>query len=114
AESEMRKASALRQKSARSEAIDAIWKRVFEAVGVGSEGGPDSNTVKDLCFAVESKIVRNQILDGEPRIDGRDTRTVRPITIRNGVLTRTHGYTLFTRGESRAVVVAALGSMRAG
>jgi polyribonucleotide nucleotidyltransferase len=111
-EADLRKAFALRQKGARSEAIDAIWKRVFEAVGAGSEGGPDLNTVKDLCFAVESKIVRNQILDGEPRIDGRDTRTVRPITIRTGVLPRTHGSALFTRGETQALVTVTLGTGR--
>jgi polyribonucleotide nucleotidyltransferase len=111
-EADLRKAFAMRQKGARSEAIDVIWKRVFEAVGVGTEGGPDSNTVKDLCFAVESKIVRNQILDGEPRIDGRDTRTVRPIAIRTGVLPRTHGSALFTRGETQALVTVTLGTGR--
>jgi polyribonucleotide nucleotidyltransferase len=111
-EADLRKAFAMRQKGARSEAIDAIWKRVFDAVGVGTEGGPDANTVKDLCFAVESKIVRNQILDGEPRIDGRDTRTVRPITIRTGVLPRTHGSALFTRGETQALVTVTLGTGR--
>jgi polyribonucleotide nucleotidyltransferase len=111
-EADLRKAFALRQKGARSEAIDAIWKRVFEAVGAGTVGGPDSNAVKDLCFAVESKIVRNQILDGEPRIDGRDTRTVRPITIRTGVLPRTHGSALFTRGETQALVTVTLGTGR--
>jgi polyribonucleotide nucleotidyltransferase len=111
-EADLRKAFAMRQKGARSGAIDAIWKRVFEAVGVGTEGGPDANTVKDLCFAVESKIVRNQILDGEPRIDGRDTRTVRPITIRTGVLPRTHGSALFTRGETQALVTVTLGTGR--
>ena len=111
-EADLRKAFALRQKGARSEAIDAIWKRVFETVGVGTEGGPDANTVKDLCFALESKIVRNQILDGEPRIDGRDTRTVRPITIRVGVLPRTHGSALFTRGETQALVTVTLGTGR--
>ncbi len=111
-EADLRKAFAMRQKGARSEAIDVIWKRVFEAVGVGTEGGPDANTVKDLCFAVESKIVRNQILDGEPRIDGRDTRTVRPIAIRTGVLPRTHGSALFTRGETQALVTVTLGTGR--
>ncbi|MEO8144254.1 MAG: polyribonucleotide nucleotidyltransferase [Betaproteobacteria bacterium] len=111
-EADLRKAFAMRQKGARSEAIDAIWKRVFEAVGAGTTGGPDINTVKDLCFAVESKIVRNQILDGEPRIDGRDTRTVRPITIRTGVLPRTHGSALFTRGETQALVTVTLGTGR--
>jgi polyribonucleotide nucleotidyltransferase len=111
-EADLRKAFAMRQKGARSEAIDAIWKRVFEAVGAGTEGGPDTNTVKDLCFAVESRIVRNQILDGEPRIDGRDTRTVRPIAIRTGVLPRTHGSALFTRGETQALVTVTLGTGR--
>jgi polyribonucleotide nucleotidyltransferase len=58
------------------------------------------------------RIVRSQILAGEPRIDGRDTRTVRPIEIRNGVLPRTHGSALFTRGETQALVVATLGTER--
>ena len=102
----------MRQKGARQEALKAISKRVHEACGVGTEGGPDANTVNDLCFALESKIVRNQILDGEPRIDGRDTRTVRPITIRTGVLPRTHGSALFTRGETQALVTVTLGTGR--
>ena len=63
-------------------------------------------------FELEAKIVRNQILSGEPRIDGRDTRTVRPISIRTGVLPRTHGSALFTRGETQAIVVATLGTAR--
>jgi polyribonucleotide nucleotidyltransferase len=112
AEGELRAAFKLRQKQARSEAIDGIWKRVFEVVGAGKEGGPDANAVKDICFDIESKIVRGQILDGEPRIDGRDTRTVRPISIRVGVLPRTHGSALFTRGETQAMVVATLGTGR--
>src|SRR5437763_3369745 len=111
-ESDLRAAFKLKQKQARSEAIDAIWKRVFEAVGVGAEGGPEANAVKDICFALESKIVRKQILDGEARIDGRDTRTVRPINVRVGVLPRTHGSALFTRGETQALVVATLGTGR--
>ena len=112
AESELRAAFALRQKRARSETIDGIWKRVFDEVGVGKEGGPDANAVKEICFELESRIVRNQILDGEPRIDGRDTRTVRPISVRAGVLPRTHGSALFTRGETQALVVATLGTGR--
>jgi polyribonucleotide nucleotidyltransferase len=112
AEADLRKAFALRSKAQRSATIDEIWKRVFEALGVGTEGGPDANTVKDLCFALESNIVRNQILDGEPRIDGRDTRTVRPITIRTGLLPRTHGSALFTRGETQALVTVTLGTGR--
>jgi polyribonucleotide nucleotidyltransferase len=112
AESDLRAAFDLRQKSARSDALKAISKKVHEACGVGSEGGPDANTVNDLTFALESKIVRNKILDGEPRIDGRDTRTVRPIAIRTGVLPRTHGSALFTRGETQALVTVTLGTGR--
>ena len=112
AEADLRAAFKLRQKQARSEAIDGIWKRVFEGIGVGKEDGPDANTVKEICFDLESKIVRGQILDGEPRIDGRDTRTVRPITVRVGVLPRAHGSALFTRGETQALVVATLGTGR--
>jgi len=112
AEADLRAAFAMKQKAARSEAIDKIWSRVFAEMGVGTEGGPDGQAVKEACFALESKIVRTQILDGEPRIDGRDTRTVRPITIRNGVLPRVHGSALFTRGETQALVIATLGTAR--
>ncbi len=112
AENDLRAAFRLKQKQARSETIDNIWKRVFTEVGVNSEEGPGAQSVKEACFALESKIVRTQILDGEPRIDGRDTRTVRPITIRNGLLPRAHGSALFTRGETQALVVATLGTGR--
>ena len=112
AEADLRAAFQLKQKQARSQTIDKIWEHVFTELKVGQEGGPNSQTVKDLCFALESKIVRTQILEGEPRIDGRDTRTVRPISIRNSVLPRTHGSTLFTRGETQALVVATLGTAR--
>jgi polyribonucleotide nucleotidyltransferase len=112
AEQDLRAAFAIKQKGARSEAIDDIWKRVFTEIGVGTEGGPDGNTVKEICFALESKIVRGQILSGEPRIDGRNTRTVRPISIRTGLLPRAHGSALFTRGETQAMVAATLGTTR--
>ena len=112
AEGELREAFRVKQKKARSEAIDAIWKRIFEAVGVGQEGGPTANQVKEIAFNLESSIVRSQILDGEPRIDGRDTRTVRPINVRVGVLPRTHGSALFTRGETQALVTVTLGTGR--
>ncbi len=79
---------------------------------VDTENGPDLQSFKEAFFALESKIVRNQILDGEPRIDGRGTRTVRAITIRNGVLPRTHGSALFTRGETQALAIATLGTAR--
>ena len=111
-EDDLRAAFQLKQKGARSVAIDDIWKRVFTEVGVGAEGGPDANVVKEICFALESKIVRGQVLAGEPRIDGRNTRTVRPISIRTGVLPRAHGSALFTRGETQALVAATLGTTR--
>src|SRR5688572_25092653 len=111
-EKDLRDAFQIKQKGARSEAIDNIWRRVFSELGVGTEGGPDANAVKEACFALESKIVRNQILSGEPRIDGRNTRTVRPISIRAGLLPRVHGTALFTRGETQALVSATLGTSR--
>jgi polyribonucleotide nucleotidyltransferase len=102
----------IKSKGARSEQLSDINKRVITALCTGAEGAPDKNTVSSLLFAIESKIVRSQILNGEPRIDGRDTRTVRPISIRTSVLPRTHGSVLFTRGETQALVVATLGSLK--
>ena len=78
----------------------------------GGEGAPDAATIANMVFDMEARIVRGRILAGEPRIDGRDTRTVRPIAIRSGVLPRTHGSALFTRGETQALVVATLGTGR--
>lgn len=111
AEKDLQAAYAVRQKQARTAEVDAIRGRVFEAL---TAQFPDvsKNQLGELFGALEAKIVRGQILSGEPRIDGRDTRTVRPITIRTGVLPRTHGSALFTRGETQALVVATLGSMR--
>ena len=66
--------------------------------------------VGNPLFNLESSIVRQRILNGEPRIDGRDLKTVRPINIKVGVLPRTHGSSLFTRGETQALVVTTLGT----
>ncbi|MFZ5523912.1 MAG: polyribonucleotide nucleotidyltransferase [Pseudomonadota bacterium] len=112
AETELQKAYAIRSKQARTDAVAAIRDKVMAAVITPESAPGQKNHVNDLFSALEAKIVRGQILSGEPRIDGRDTRTVRPITIRNGVLPRAHGSTLFTRGETQAIVVATLGSMR--
>ena len=112
AETDLRAAFDLKQKQARTEAIDKVWEKVNTEIGVGSDDGPDVQAVKKACFDLESKIVRTRILNGEPRIDGRDTRTVRPISIRNGILPRTHGSALFTRGETQALVIATLGTGR--
>ncbi|HUL91650.1 MAG TPA: polyribonucleotide nucleotidyltransferase, partial [Burkholderiales bacterium] len=110
-ESDLREAFGLKQKQARNTRLEEIRKHVLDTVIVG-DAPPDTNLVKDIIFNLESKIVRSQILDGEPRIDGRDTRTVRPITARVGVLPRTHGSALFTRGETQALVIATLGTGR--
>ncbi len=112
AEGLLRDAYALRQKQARQQRLKEISAKV-EAECIPADASPDyRNHVRNLMFEMEAKIVRNQILSGEPRIDGRDTRTVRPISIRTGVLPRTHGSALFTRGETQAIVVATLGTAR--
>jgi len=77
-----------------------------------AEGGFSSADVRAAIGKLEKKIVRGRILSGEARIDGRDTSTVRPITIRTGVLPRAHGSALFTRGETQALVVTTLGTER--
>jgi len=111
-ENDLRDAFKIKQKQLRSETIATINKRASEELEVNSENGPSNQVFSDAFFALESKIVRNQILDGEPRIDGRGTRNVRTITARNGVLPRTHGSALFTRGETQALAVATLGTAR--
>ncbi len=112
AEAPLQQAYAIRSKQARTDALAAIHDKVIAAVITPDSAPGQKNHVNDLFSALEAKIVRGQILSGEPRIDGRDTRTVRQITIRNGILPRTHGSSLFTRGETQAIVVATLGSMR--
>jgi polyribonucleotide nucleotidyltransferase len=115
AEADLRAAFAMRQKQARNTRLNEIRKATMakleeEAKAAGRE--LEANHAKDVFFNLESKIVRTQILDGEPRIDGRDTRTVRPVSVRVGVLPRTHGSALFTRGETQAMVTVTLGTGR--
>ncbi len=99
-------------KQARTAQINEVRKKAIALVCDGSEGAPTENEVKDLLHSMEASVVRGRILSGAPRIDGRDTRTVRPIDIRTGVLPRAHGSALFTRGETQALVVATLGTSR--
>jgi len=116
ADADMRAAYRVRDKQARTAQVSAVEKAVARALAdeAASQGlsAPDSTEVGNLLFELQSRIVRSQILSGEPRIDGRDTRTVRPIAIRTGVLPRAHGSALFTRGETQALVVATLGTNR--
>ncbi len=101
----------IRNKQARTQACRSTYSEVISALKLdGVEF--DSVKVEGMLFDIEARIVRSQILAGEPRIDGRDTRTVRPIEIRNSVLPRTHGSALFTRGETQALVVTTLGTER--
>jgi polyribonucleotide nucleotidyltransferase len=107
----LRAAYQIRNKQARTQACKAAYADVM--AGLKADGVEfDSVKVEGLLFDIEAGIVRGQILAGEPRIDGRDTRTVRPIEIRNSVLPRTHGSALFTRGETQALVVTTLGTER--
>ncbi|MDE1989957.1 MAG: polyribonucleotide nucleotidyltransferase [Betaproteobacteria bacterium] len=109
---DLKEAYRIRAKQARTERIGEIRAKVLEAVLPADANADTQNRIKNLFGDLEARIVRTQILDGDPRIDGRDTRTVRPITVRVGVLPRTHGSALFTRGETQALVVATLGTGR--
>ena len=105
----------IRQKQPRSEKIRAVYELVHEtlkkdAEAAGTEPTFDQNEVDGILFEMEAHLVRDRILRGEPRIDGRDTRTVRPIEIRMGVLPRTHGSALFTRGETQSLALTTLGT----
>jgi len=115
AEQDFRAAFAMKQKQARNDRLVEIRKSTLEkltAEAAARSATLDANAVKEIFFNLEAKIVRSQILDGAPRIDGRDTRTVRPIGVRVGVLPRTHGSALFTRGETQALVTVTLGTGR--
>lgn len=106
-------------KPERSAAIKVLKDEAIKAFCENSEDNENNekviynkNELEHLFFDLEAEIVRSRILDGEPRIDGRDTRTVRPISIRTGVLPRTHGSGLFTRGETQSLATATLGTNR--
>ncbi|MBA5604669.1 polyribonucleotide nucleotidyltransferase [Duganella sp. FT3S] len=113
AEAKIRDAYLTRDKQERTAKLKAASNEVLaDLAAEATAEAPDPVEVGNILFDMEAKIVRSQILEGEPRIDGRDTRTVRPIAIRTSVLPRTHGSALFTRGETQALVVATLGTAR--
>jgi polyribonucleotide nucleotidyltransferase len=112
AEADVNAAFQIKAKGERSAKLDEIKNRILSALITEETSTTEANKIKGEFFNLEAKVVRSQILNGEPRIDGRDTRTVRPISIRTGVLPRTHGSVLFTRGETQALVVATLGTGR--
>jgi len=111
-ENDIAAAYSIKEKVARQDAVAAAKAKVIAATTDESTDPDQVERIKGYIKDIEKKIVRGRIINGEPRIDGRDTRTVRPITIRTGVLPRTHGSALFTRGETQALVVTTLGTGR--
>jgi polyribonucleotide nucleotidyltransferase len=109
-EDELGNAYRIADKLARQAQVAAIRKSLVESLG--TDNGPSPQSLIDAFAKLEKRIVRERILAGEKRIDGRDNKMVRPITIRTGVFPRTHGSVLFTRGETQALVVTTLGTDR--
>jgi polyribonucleotide nucleotidyltransferase len=105
-------AYAIADKLDRQDKLSAVRSSAVAALVSDAEGSPSESAVRETFGKLEKKIVRDRIISGERRIDGRDTRTVRPIAIRTGLLPRTHGSALFTRGETQAIVVTTLGTGR--
>jgi polyribonucleotide nucleotidyltransferase len=110
AENDLGDAYRMKSKSLRQEKLEEIKRRVLDECVLNAEAPADSNVTRGILKEMEAKIVRGQILAGEPRIDGRNTRTVRPISIRPTLLPRVHGSVLFTRGETQAIVTTTLGT----
>ena len=102
----------IRQKQARTQQLNDAWAKVEAALITEETDTLAANEIRNIFHNLEAEVVRTQILNGEPRIDGRDTRTVRPIDIKTNVLPRTHGSALFTRGETQALAVATLGTQK--
>jgi polyribonucleotide nucleotidyltransferase len=100
------------EKQQRSNRLSEIKKETIEALGGGDNPQWPADAIGNELFKLESHIVRERILTGEPRIDGRNTSAVRPIAVKVGVLSRTHGSGLFTRGETQALVTTTLGTTR--
>ena len=102
----------VREKQARQNRLAQIRSDLAAKLAADATASWSEEAVGHAIEKLESKVVREQIIEGKPRIDGRDTRSIRPIRIRAGVLPRTHGSALFTRGETQALVVATLGTGR--
>ena len=111
-ESQVNEAYQISEKQTRYSRLNEIRSGIVEKLTEGEDPQWAKDDVSGAISGLEKKIVRGRVLSGELRIDGRDTRTVRPITVRVGVLPRTHGSALFTRGETQALVVTTLGTGR--
>ncbi|HLF29915.1 MAG TPA: polyribonucleotide nucleotidyltransferase, partial [Xanthomonadales bacterium] len=109
----LKQAYAIADKVQRHDAINAVKNATIDALcAAGDEAAPAKGVISELLYKVEKSLVREHILAGNPRIDGRDLSTVRPISVECGILPRTHGSALFTRGETQAIVTTTLGTMR--
>lgn len=108
----LREAYTIQDKLERKERVSEIKQDMLDALTEGDESNWSETAIIGAIGALESHIVRSGILAGENRIDGRDAKSVRPITVETGVLPRTHGSALFTRGETQALVVTTLGTQR--
>jgi len=100
------------EKMARQDKVAELRDQAVAKFATDAEGAPSTDDVKGVFSKLEKQVVRGRILSGELRIDGRDTRSVRPISVSVGILPRTHGSALFTRGETQAIVAATLGTQR--
>ena len=99
-------------KQERQAAVGAAKDAAVEALTAGDDANWSAEDVKGALYKLEKSTVRNRVIAGEPRIDGRDRETVRPIDVKVGVLPRTHGSSIFTRGETQAIVTTTLGTGR--
>ena len=111
-EAPLREAYQITEKQDRSAKVKEVRADVIAKLVPEDADSSVAKSVEEIFGDLEKEIVRGQVLSGEPRIDGRDTRTVRPISIRTGLLPRVHGSALFTRGETQAMVTATLGTAR--
>ncbi len=102
----------IRDKMERYARLSIVKAEVVEKLAGEEEGKPSADEVKKYFGKVEKSVVRNQVIEGKPRIDGRDAKTVRPIQIEVGILPSVHGSALFTRGETQAIVTTTLGTAR--
>ena len=112
AEAGIREAYKITDKMQRYDRLGEVRQSVVDQLVTDAEAAPSKDEVKAVFAQIEKEVVRNNVLDGSPRIDGRDHKTVRPLTIEVGVLPKVHGSALFTRGETQALVVATLGTSR--
>ena len=110
--SDVQAAYKIREKLDRQDKLSVVRKALVEKLCLKTEEAPTEQAVNKIFHNLESDVVRGQILAGEPRIDGRNTETVRPITIELGILPRVHGSVLFTRGETQVIGVTTLGTER--